>query len=272
MLRSSLMLITLSIVLLAGCGGGSKSTQQPVSSVLKGYARVTINWWNYPDDSSTLRSRYIPSTVDRISVVIYDKNNNVANSGVVQRPNSELVLELIVDTDYIAKVSGYDRNNNLIGEGMSDRFSVQASTITDVRVTILGVSEPSNNNSSGSREIVFSNNQGSIREIFHTSKDNIDWFRFNTKSDKAYTVHFSVLESSSDSTNWRVKISVYDANNNLLKESSSPGDGIPPSPLTISKPSTNLLLKVEVTNGTFKGWYQIDVYQLDLGSAKVTVD
>jgi hypothetical protein len=59
----------------------------------------------------------------------------------------------------------------------------------------------------------------------------------------------------------------------LIKEASSPSDAVPPSPVTISKPASGTVyVKVEVNSGTFKGWYQLDVYQLDLGSVKVTID
>jgi hypothetical protein len=119
--------------------------------------------------------------------------------------------------------------------------------------------------------LTFSNNQATGREIFHTSKDSIDWFRFTSRNDKAYSIHFSVLESTPDSS-WRIKISVYDGNT-LVKEASSPSDAVPPAPVTISKPASGTVyVKVEVVSGTFKGWYQLDIYQLDLGSAKVSVD
>ncbi len=262
-------LITTLVVVISGCGGGGK---KPLPPVEKGFVRVTINWWNTPVDTSTLRGRYIPTAVDKVSVVIYDANNNIAGSGVIQRPNSEIVIELPVGNNYIAEAKGYDRNNILIGGGTSDRFEVKAATTTDVRVTIIGINEPANNSQGGALELTFSNNQATGREIFHTSKDSVDWFRFNSRNDKAYTIHFSVLESTSDSNNWRIKISLYDGNT-LVKEASSPSDAVPPAPVTISKPASGTVyVKIEVTAGTFKGWYQVDVYQLDLGSAKVSID
>jgi hypothetical protein len=269
--RSSVvtLVVTLITTILIGCGGGGKT---PLPYVEKGYARITVNWWNTPIDTSTLRSRYIPTSVDKITVIISDANNNVAGSGVIQRPSSEIIIELPVGNNYIARANGYDRNNNLIGEGISDPFNISASTTTDVRITITGINEPNNNNQSGAILLTFSNNQATGREIFHTSKDSVDWFRFSSRNDKAYTVHFSVLEATADSNNWRVKMSIYDGNT-LVKEVSSPSDAVPPAPVTISKPASGTVyVKVEVTNGTFKGWYQIDVYQLDLGSAKVTID
>jgi hypothetical protein len=273
--RASVVTLTLITTLtLIGCGGGGKQQPSPLPlpPVQRGYARITINWWNTPIDTSTLRSRYIPTSIDKISVVVYDGNNNISGSGVIQRPNSEIIIELPVGNNYVAKASGYDRNNNLIGEGISEPFNISASTTTDVRITLTGVNEPQNNNQSGAILLIFSNNQASGREIFHTSKDSVDWFRFTSRNDKAYTVHFSVLEATSDSNNWRVKISIYDGNT-LVKEASSPSDSVPPAPVTISKPASGTVyVKIEVTNGTFKGWYQVDVYQLDLGSAKVTID
>jgi hypothetical protein len=261
------LVVTL-ITTLIGCGGGDKT---PLPPVQKGYARITVNWWNTPIDTSTLRSRYIPTSVDKITVIIYDANNNVAGSGIIQRPSSEITIELPVGNNYVAKASGYDRNNNLIGEGTSDPFNITASTTTDVRITLTGVNEPNNNSQSGAILLTFSNNQATGREIFHTSKDTIDWFRFTSRNDKAYSIHFSVLESTPDSS-WRIKISVYDGNI-LVKEASSPSDAVPPAPVTISKPASGTVyVKVEVTSGTFKGWYQLDIYQLDLGSAKVSVD
>jgi hypothetical protein len=268
--RSFVVTLTLITTLtLIGCGGGDKT---PLPPVQKGYARITVNWWNTPIDTSTLRSRYIPTAVDKITVSIYDANNNVAGAGIIQRPNSEIIIELPVGNNYIARVSGYDRNNNLIGEALSDPFNITASTTTDVKVTIIGINEPNNNSQSGAILLTFSNNQATGREIFHTSKDSVDWFRFISRNDKAYTVHFSVLEATADSNNWRVKISIYDGNT-LVKEVSSPSDAVPPVPVTISKPASGTVyVRVEVTNGTFKGWYQLDIYQLDLGSAKVAVD
>jgi hypothetical protein len=275
-LRSiAVTLITTLTLTLTGCGGGGKqqpSLQPPLPPIEKGYARITVNWWNTPVDTSTLRSRYIPTSIDKISVVVYDGNNNISGSGVIQRPNSEIIIELPVGNNYVAKASGYDRNNNLIGEGISEPFNISASTTTDVRITLTGVNEPQNNNQSGAILLTFSNNQATGREIFHTPKDSVDWFRFNSRNDKAYTVHFSVLEATADSNNWRIKISVYDGNT-LIKEASSPSDAVPPSPVTISKPASGTVyVKVEVNSGTFKGWYQLDVYQLDLGSVKVTID
>jgi|GEM_PF-2256319 len=276
MLRRSFLVtlvVTLVTLTLTGCGGGGKkqpSLQPPLPPIEKGYARITINWWNTPIDTSTLRSRYIPTSVDKITVIIYD-NNNVVGSGVIQRPNSEIIIELPVGNNYVARASGYDRNNNLIGEGASDPFNIAASTTTDVRITITGVNEPQNNNQSGAILLTFSNNQATGREIFHTSKDSVDWFRFSARNDKAYSIHFSVLESTPDSI-WRVKISIYDGSN-LIKEASSPSDSVPPAPVTISKPASGTVyVKIEVISGTFKGWYQLDVYQLDLGNAKVTID
>jgi predicted small lipoprotein YifL len=267
-------LITTLTLTLTGCGGGGKQQPSPLPlpPVQRGYARITVNWWNTPIDTSTLRSRYIPSSIDKITVIVYDGNNNVAGSGIIQRPNSEIIIELPVGNNYVARASGYDRNNNLIGEGISDPFNITASTTTDVRVTIIGINEPSNNNQSGAILLTFINNQATGREIFHTSKDSVDWFRFSSRNDKAYTVHFSVLEATSDSNNWRVKIGVYDGNT-LVKEVSSPSDAVPPAPVTISKPASGTVyIRIEVSSGTFKGWYQVDVYQLDLGSAKVTID
>jgi len=262
-------LITTLVVVISGCGGGGK---KPLPPVEKGYARITVNWWNTPVDTSTLRGRYIPTAVDKVSVVIYDANNNIAGSGVIQRPNSEIVIEMPTGTNYIAEAKGYDRNNILIGEGISDRFEIRAATTTDVRVTIIGMNETSNNYQEGASELTFSNNQATYRDIFHTSKDSVDWFRFNSRNDKAYTIHFSVLESTSDSNNWRAKISVYDGNT-LVKEDVSPSDAVPPAPVTISKPASGTVyIKLEVIQGTFKGWYQIDVYQIELGSAKVSID
>jgi hypothetical protein len=268
--RSFVVTLTLITTLtLIGCGGGGKT---PLPPVQKGYARITINWWNTPVDTSTLRSRYIPTSIDKISVVVYDGNNNISGSGIIQRPNSEITIELPVGNNYVARASGYDRNNNLIGEGISDPFNISASTTTDVRITITGVSEPQNNDQAGAILLTFINNQATGREIFHTPKDSLDWFKFSSRNDKAYTVHFSVLEATADSNNWRVKISIYDGNT-LVKETSSPSDAVPPAPVTISKPASGTVyIKLEVTNGTFKGWYQLDVYQLDLGSAKVTID
>jgi hypothetical protein len=277
MLRSFVvtLVVTLVTLTLVGCGGGGKkqpSLQPPLPPIEKGYARITVNWWNTPVDTSTLRSRYIPTSVDKITVIIYDANNNVAGSGVIQRPNSEITIELPVGNNYVARASGYDRNNNLIGEGISDPFNISASTTTDVRATLVGINEPNNNDQSGAISLTFINNQATGREIFHTTKDRIDWFRFSSRNDKAYSIHFSVLESTQDSNNWRIKISVYDGNT-LVKEASSPSDAVPPAPVTISKPASGTVyLKLEVTNGTFKGWYQLDIYQLDLGSAKVTID
>jgi hypothetical protein len=272
--RSFVVTLTLITTLtLIGCGGGGKQqpSLQPLPQAQKGYARITVNWWNTPFDTSSLRGRYIPSSVDKVTVIIYDANNNVAGSGVIQRPNSEITIELPVGNNYVARASGYDRNNNLIGEGISDPFNITASTTTDVRITITGVNEPQNNNQSGAILLIFSNNQATGREIFHTSKDSVDWFRFSSRNDKAYSIHFSVLESTPDSS-WRIKISVYDSNT-LVKEANSPSDAVPPAPVTISKPASGTVyVKIEVTNGTFKGWYQVDVYQLDLGSAKVTID
>jgi predicted small lipoprotein YifL len=275
--RSFVVTLTLITTLtLIGCGGGGGKTPLPpvekVPPVEKGYARITINWWNMPSDTSTLRGRYIPTSVDKITVIIHDTNNNVAGSGIIQRPNSEIVIELPVGNNYVAKASGYDRNNNLIGEGISDPFNISPSTTTDVRITITGINEPQNNNQSGAILLTFSNNQATGREIFHTPKDSIDWFRFTSRNDKAYTVHFSVLEATADSNNWRIKMSVYDGNT-LVKEASSPSNAVPPAPVTISKPASGTVyVKVEVVSGTFKGWYQVDAYQLDLGSAKVVVD
>jgi hypothetical protein len=277
MLLNHSLVVTLTLITtltLIGCGGGGKQqpSLQPLPPAQKGYARITINWWNMPSDTSTLRGRYIPTAVDKVSVIIYDANNNVAGSGIIQRPNSEIVIELPVGNNYVAKASGYDRNNNLIGEGLSDPFNISASTTTDVRITITGVNEPQNNNQSGAILLIFSNNQATGREIFHTSKDSVDWFRFSSRNDKAYSIHFSVLESTPDSNNWRIKISVYDGNT-LVKEANSPADAVPPAPVTISKPASGTVyIKLEVSSGTFKGWYQVDVYQLDLGSAKVTID
>jgi hypothetical protein len=268
----TLTLITITTLTLIGCDGGGKQQPSPVPPIEKGYARITVNWWNTPVDTSTLRSRYIPTSIDKISVVVYDGNNNISGSGVIQRPNSEIIIELPVGNNYVAKASGYDRNNNLIGEGLSDPFNISASTTTDVRVTIIGINEPNNNSQSGAIALTFSNNQATGREIFHTPKDSIDWFRFTSRNDKAYTVHFSVLEATADSNNWRIKMSVYDGNT-LVKEASSPSDAVPPAPVTISKPTSGTVyIKLEVSSGTFKGWYQLDIYQLDLGSAKVTID
>ncbi len=269
-LRSFVVTLTITTLTLIGCGGG-KQQPSPVPPIEKGYARITINWWNTPVDTSSLRGRYIPTSVDKITVIIYDANN-VAGSGVIQRPNSEITIELPVGNNYRAKASGYDRNNNLIGEGISDPFNISASTTTDVRVTIIGINEPNNNSQSGAILLTFNNNQATGREIFHTSKDSVDWFRFSSRNDKAYTVHFSVLEATSDSNNWRVKMSVYDGST-LVKEASSPSDSVPPAPVTISKPTSGTVyIRIEVSSGTFKGWYQLDIYQLDLGSAKVTID
>jgi len=264
-------LITLVVLTILGCDGGGKKLLPPVE---KGYARITINWWNYPSDSSTLRGRYIPSVIDKIAVIIYDANNNVVGSGIIERPNSEIIIELPVGRDYIGEAKGFDRNNNFIGGGRSDRFEIQASITTDVRITIVGINEPNNNNRDGAIELVFSNNQASYREIFHTHppKDSMDWFRFNSRNDKAYTIHFSVLESTDDSNNWKIKISIYDGNA-LVKESSSPGPAVPPPPVTVSKPASGVVyIRLETTEGIFKGWYKLDVYQLDLGSAKFIVD
>jgi hypothetical protein len=271
----TLTLITTLTLIGCGGGGGGKTPLPPVEKVPpveKGYARITINWWNMPSDTSTLRGRYIPTSVDKITVIIHDTNNNVAGSGIIQRPNSEIVIELPVGNNYVAKASGYDRNNNLIGEGISDPFNISPSTTTDVRITITGINEPQNNNQSGAILLTFSNNQATGREIFHTPKDSVDWFRFTSRNDKAYTVHFSVLEATADSNNWRVKMSIYDGNT-LVKEASSPSDAVPPAPVTISKPgSGTVYIKLEVSSGTFKGWYQLNIFQLDLGSAKVTID
>jgi hypothetical protein len=270
----SIAVTLITTLTLIGCGGGGKQQPSPLPlpPVQKGYARITINWWNTPVDTSTLRSRYIPTSIDKISVVIYDGNNNISGSGIIQRPNSEITIELPVGNNYVARASGYDRNNNLIGEGISDPFNISASTTTDVRATIIGINEPNNNDQAGAISLTFINNQATGREIFHTTKDRIDWFRFTSRNDKAYSIHFSVLESTQDSNNWRIKISVYDGNT-LVKETSSPSDAVPPAPVTISKPASGTVyVKVEVVSGTFKGWYQVDVYQLDLGSAKVMID
>jgi hypothetical protein len=268
-------LITITALTLIGCGGGGKqqpSLQSPLPPIEKGYARITINWWNTPVDTSSLRGRYIPSSVDKITVRIYDSNNNISGSGVIQRPNSEIIIELPVGNNYVAIASGYDRNNNLIGEGISDPFNITASGTTDVRITITGVSEPQNNDQAGAILLTFINNQATGREIFHTPKDSLDWFKFSSRNDKAYTVHFSVLEATEDSNNWRIKVSVYDGNT-LVKEASSPSDAVPPAPVTISKPASGTVYaKIEVVSGTFKGWYQLNIFQLDLGSAKVTID
>jgi hypothetical protein len=274
MVLRSIAVTLITTLTLIGCGGGGKQQPSPLPlpPVQKGYARITINWWNTPVDTSTLRSRYIPTSIDKISVVIYDGNNNISGSGIIQRPNSEITIELPVGNNYVARASGYDRNNNLIGEGISDPFNISASTTTDVRATIIGINEPNNNDQAGAISLTFINNQATGREIFHTTKDRIDWFRFTSRNDKAYSIHFSVLESTQDSNNWRIKISVYDGNT-LVREASSPSDAVPPAPVTISKPASGTVyIKLEVSNGTFKGWYQVDVYQLDLGSAKVIVD
>ena len=267
--RASVVTLTITTLTLVGCGGGGKA---PLPPVQRGYARITVNWWNTPVDTSTLRSRYIPTSIDKISVVVYDGNNNISGSGIIQRPNSEIVIELPVGNNYRAKASGYDRNNNLIGEGISDPFNISASTTSDVRITITGVSEPQNNDQAGAILLTFINNQATGREIFHTPKDSVDWFKFSSRNDKAYTVHFSVLEATADSNNWRVKMSIYDGNT-LVKETSSPSDAVPPAPATISKPASGTVyVKVEVVSGTFKGWYQLNIFQLDLGSVRVTVD
>ena len=274
LIRMLLGFIVGSIVgsILIGCGGGRGQKHQPSPPNMVGYARFTINWFNNPIDTSSLRGgRYIPSTAETAVIVIKDENQNVQGSGVLKKPNSSIVIELPVGS-YVAEVKIYDINNNLIGGGISERFNITASITQDVRIIITGINEPNNNDRGGATELLFSNRKASISEVFHSPFDNVDWFKINTINNKAYTIHFSVIEENTQDI-WKIKISLFNPDNTLIKETTSPVFSVPPPPITINKPTSSIVyIRVEVLSGIFKGFYKLDIYEIDVGAVRITIE